>query len=156
MMQSINLIPMRRQQARRRRVWRRRWCVTCIVYALAVGGAIGGVAATSGREGRTGASIVKVRADAKQTQGRIESTRAALTEAQMQLEANREVAGLPDWSILLTMLAQDLGDEVFLTDCRIADRAPVQFVARNQTKAASPAVGNGAVAVGGRAVRAAA
>jgi Tfp pilus assembly protein PilN len=119
-MNGVNFIPRARRELAERRRRVRTWASGVAAYALL--GAV--VLAASG----TGAVVEdpSVAQKLAQLPGEIDASRRALTnlkaqltEAQAKLDAARAVAEQPDWSVLLGLLAQSLGEEIVLTSCKL-------------------------------------
>lgn len=115
-MRGVNLIPTRYLAARRRRVRTRRWAVGVAAYALLLLPAWGVMRMTSGGAQRVAAEQLA------QADDRIADTEAALRTIQPRLaaalatlEAGNSVGDQPDWSILMTAVANLLGDDAVLT-----------------------------------------
>ena len=125
-MNGVNFIPRARRERAARRTRLRAWAVGAAAYAL-----VGVVAlAASG----TGAVVEdpSVAQELARLPNQIDTSRRALanlqgqlTEAQAKLDAARAVAQQPDWSVLLGLLAQSLGEEIVLTSCKL-DSDPVE------------------------------
>ncbi|MEX0745547.1 MAG: PilN domain-containing protein [Phycisphaeraceae bacterium] len=119
-MQAVNLIPDARRDARRSRRHARRWSVAGVIYALALVGIWLIAQSIFGGADRALAEqlndIDKQRASAAE---QIRKLEPRLAEAQTTLAASRSVGSQPDWSLLLNLLAQQLGEEVLLTSCRL-------------------------------------
>ncbi len=122
MMQRINLIPNQRQLARQKRVRLRYWLgavagyaalavVACVVYRAASSPV--DFAALSDQY-----SELEVELTAAKQQR--EALIPELREQQLLLAAGRSIADQPDWSLMLTYLADEvLGDSVVLSDCSL-------------------------------------
>jgi Fimbrial assembly protein (PilN) len=116
----INLIPRRRIEARLRRARLRRWVAVCVVYALML--AVAGMASWSVIDTADEAiadDLTKLRAHLDELDRDAAAVRRDLAEANANLAASQEVAGQPDWSLLLALLAQNLGDQVVLSSCQV-------------------------------------
>ncbi len=128
---QANLIPAGRLLAARRRVHLRRWTVTCVAY-LAVMLAAGGLcyAAWAGESEDPAAELPGALAEIAQTKQKIDVLQRTLTATQIELAANRSVGNQPDWSVLLTAIAADMGEHIVLRHCQLdpvgADPAPVK------------------------------
>ena len=121
MMQSVNLIPAFRRDAKRRRRHLKLSALACGAYAvlLAFGllaahvmweggaGAAGGAAALEQQLAAADEDVRRLTRDAEQA-------RAELTRARASLEASRTIGGQPDWSVLLALLAETTGEDVVL------------------------------------------
>src|SRR5688572_14747818 len=119
-MNGVNFIPRARRELAERRTRLSACSVVAAAYAL-----LGVIAfAASGTE-----AVVEdpsVAQQLAQLPGEIDTSRRALTnlqaqlaEAQAKLDAARTVAEQPDWSVLLGLLAQSLGEEIVLTSCKL-------------------------------------
>ena len=119
-MTNINLIPAPRRAAMfRRRHWRRcaAGCAAWAVVALLAGGAAHVV--WRGADGRTDERLAKVAEEMRQTERAIASVQAELATARAALRSNQAIANQPDWSILLALLGQKVGDGVVLKSCNV-------------------------------------
>jgi len=120
MMNQVNLIPMARRDAKRRRAAMRRWLLICTMYALLLPASFtarylfanGGNQAVANNLNDVASQI----AESKLT---LASLKPQLVEAQRTLAANRAVSRQPDWSLLLGLIAQTLGDDVVLRNCQL-------------------------------------
>ena len=119
-MTSDNLMPTDRLIQKRSRNRLRVWITLCSVYATIL---VASFVVCYLTWGRNGAAITnELEATVQKTR---ESTRLIaklrheLTEVQAALEASRAMGDQPDWSILLALLAKELGDEVVLDHCRL-------------------------------------
>jgi hypothetical protein len=54
----------------------------------------------------------------------IEDAQRELATAERTLKANRAVGNQPDWSLLLALLARNLGDQVVLSQCELKPDVP--------------------------------
>ena len=120
-MKSVNLIPAPLRAAKCRRAHLRRCTIACAVWgALSFGAAamchaLWGGGTTIEADER----LAKAEDDIKRTERAIGIAKRQLDAAQSALRANQEIANQPDWSILLAILAQKVGDEVVLRSCRV-------------------------------------
>lgn len=119
-MYSVNLIPARRRQVRRRRARTRRWLGLCAVYgALLLAGYLA-FHLTGGSGNRsvpdelhqTEATIEQLRAEAAQAERK-------LAKAESALSASRAIGTQPELSVLLALLAKSLDDELVLSRCQL-------------------------------------
>jgi len=126
---GINLIPAPRRRARIARAHLRGWAagwafsglallVGCLVIRTSWGGARSALAEEVDQATRT------IRVSNRQA----EILRRRLADARWKLESGRAVGQQPDWSILLALLAKNLGDDVVLERCQLfpADPAPAE------------------------------
>jgi Tfp pilus assembly protein PilN len=139
-MESVNLIPAFRRDARRRRRHLRVSALACGAYAvlLACGlvaahvlwdaGAVpaGGAAPLEQQLAAADDDVRRLTRDAEQTREELARTRASL-------EASRTIGGQPDWSVLLALLAETTGDDVVLRSVSVAP--PLAAVAAPATPA---------------------
>ena len=119
-MTNINLIPAPRRAAMfRRRHWRRcaAACAAWAALSLLAGGASHVV--WRGADGRTDERLAKVAEEMRQTDHAIASVQAELATARAALRSNQAIANQPDWSILLALLGQKVGDGVVLKSCSV-------------------------------------
>jgi hypothetical protein len=121
---SINLIPRERRLLMRLRARRRLWIIAGTGYALFAGVAAG-VAALGGTQADRSldGDLEKARAERRTAQeigGRLAGEIAQLDRT---VDAHCAIVERPDWSILLTLLAQSCGDEIVLSRCS-ADARP--------------------------------
>ncbi len=117
---AVNLIPIRRLRLRRRAGRMHRWAAVASGYAalwLAAFAATRLVSAADDRELTEGLARMQGLGDrARATVAGLESE---LREAKAGLEASLAVGRQPDWSVLLALLAEVLGDEVVLRSVRL-------------------------------------
>ncbi len=141
-MMQVNLIPMHRRVARRRRTAIHRWSFACACYAFALGVVWVGLASTLNADR---AAIESDLADAdlelKTTKQELAEHRRDLRRVQAHLDANREVTGLPDWSLLLGLLAKQVGDDVVLSECNLLPVEQTVQVASPSPQKNAPAAG---------------
>ncbi len=150
-MTIANLIPAHRSDSRKRRIRIRRWGALCASYGVLLvvcyaschvlwgtknEGLAAELAATSTKISNTRLSIV--------------SLQKQLRSAQLELEANRAVGNQPDWSVLLTTLARNLGDEVFLSGWTLAPVKSETDSSGTPSRGEKPSGGKRLVAAGQR------
>jgi len=119
-MTGANLIPAARREAKQRRARQRVWIVICCLYGalLVTGyGVCHGLLGTDDRALDNQARKAAARVSAFQR--RLADLQGKLDEAQRKLQANLAVGDQPDWSVLLTLLADTLDDDLVLSQCRI-------------------------------------
>lgn len=119
-MTCINLIPAYRIDAWRQRMRVRRWIAGSSIYALIALIAAMTAAALMNQNDRD------LTQDIAFTQGKVQSTGSALaallpelTESKATLDASKAVTRQPDWSLLLTMLAEIRGEKVLLREVEL-------------------------------------
>ena len=117
---DVNLIPPARLQAKRLKARWRLWSCLCAAYAVFLAVALSSAYALW-NEDDTG-----VRGDLQAASERVRSSTASIIEARKHLasvttvfQASQVIKDQPDWSRLLALLAQGLGDDVVLSGCRL-------------------------------------
>lgn len=124
-MNGVNLIPAHRLDAQKRLRRQRAWLVGCAIYGTALAGACGlGRAAWCGDNGALAAELTKTTLQAGELQHALTVLQPKLAIAEKKLGTIRLVANKPDWSLLLTLLAATVGDEVMLRSCQLAPLEP--------------------------------
>lgn len=118
--QGVNLLPAWRRQARRQQRHLRRWLLACSLYASALTLTwLGAHWVWTGDERALAQTQSQLEADLKQVDESLAQLRPRLAQVQATLAASRSVGGKPDWSILLNLLAQWLGEDMMLTACQL-------------------------------------
>ena len=114
-MSDVNLIPPNRLASKLRRARLRTWGTICVVYVASLT-----IVLSSARTFWSG-SARSVEAELANTQQQIDQhneamidLRRQLAEAMGELEVNRATTIGPDWSKLVVMLAEQLGEEIVL------------------------------------------
>ena len=120
-MGDVNLIPAARMEKRRRRARIRLWTAICGGYVIL----LVGVALWSCAFRRdTGDWVIEQLALTEQRIGEYNATmsefRQQLAEAQTELEASKSISSQPDWTKLLILVGDELGDQIVLSVCQIA------------------------------------
>ncbi len=121
MMPSGNLIPAARLLKRQRRRLVRRWGLVVVSYALAMGVAIPVASYALAPSEALGKELEVVQRKAQASEARLVVTREALAEARATLNATRLVENQADWSILLAVLSEALGEDTVLKRCHLVD-----------------------------------
>lgn len=124
-MKNVNLIPVSERRAKQTRRHIRQWVVICIAYAAAL------LVVTALCHAALQPPGDVVRQDlertlerARQSHERIQQLAGELTEVQSKLAASRAVGRQPDWSVLLGVLAEKMGEQVVLRSCSIEPAPP--------------------------------
>lgn len=119
-MNGINLIPAPRRAAKRRRA-HLRYCVAgCAAWAVvSVGVAIVARAVSPAEDLQAAERLAKVGEEMQQTERVITGLRTQLAAAESTLRSNQAIAAQPDWSILLGLLGQQVGNDVVLKSCHV-------------------------------------
>jgi hypothetical protein len=128
-MKSVNFLPAYRVVARQRRRRMRRWAAVIIVslvlelagIACGYGLWCGGRMVLAKEEDRAATTI-------QSADRAISMLRGELATQDATLKANQALEGQPDWSRLLTLLAQSLGDGVLVKRCELKPRPPASPV----------------------------
>ena len=119
-MNGVNLIPIYRVDARRRRTRGRRWVVACAAYAALLTIGYGMCEATwGGTDPQLASELQAASEKLEKSQSVLARLRPELAEGRARLNAARAVALQPDWSIVLAALAKSLGEEVVLSSCKL-------------------------------------
>jgi hypothetical protein len=119
-MKPVNLIPTPRLDERHRKQRVRRWISACSAYSVMLLAAYCIIHATLGHAGqdlKDELSIVSN--DIRVTQAKITAISPQVQEASLTLTASTAVGSQPDWSILLALLADELGNRVVLSTVRL-------------------------------------
>jgi Tfp pilus assembly protein PilN len=126
-MQRINLIPKSRQRDRQRKVRVRLWVGMSLCYAVLLAAACvsyRGMSASHDLAALT-AELDEKQAELTRLDDQQNSLRPRLNEQKLILAAEQSISDQPDWSLLLTYLADEvLGDKVVLGGCVLAPSAP--------------------------------
>src|SRR5207302_2753195 len=116
---SVNLIPASRRDAKRRRR-HLRWCAGgCATYALAVGACCLACTSLWGGSDPAREELVKVNAEIEKSNHTMASVRADAATANSTLTVTRAIADQPDWSTLLALLSQNVRDDIVLRSCAL-------------------------------------
>lgn len=114
-MRGVNLVPAHHLTARRRRMRSRRWMVAAATYAVVL------IVAWMVLHVSSGGAQRAVAGQLNDMRGKIDDTRAALDhiqprlrEALATLEAGKSIGDQPNWSILMRLVANLLGDHAVL------------------------------------------
>ena len=119
-MGDVNLIPPERLAQRQRRARYRLLAGFCIVYVTGLVVAVASAYAFwTDRDGQLEYDLATAAKRLEQNNQLIVQMRKELAQATTALQASRVIASQPDWSKLLTVVSQNLGDEVVLTTCRL-------------------------------------
>lgn len=119
-MRNVNLIPARRRDARRRRA-HLRWCaVGCAAYTLLTTTAAAiAWSAWTGEDPEVRKQIAHVDEEIHRNEQALLESSATLSARQAMLTAARQIAGQPDWSYLLALLADKAGSDMVLRSCQL-------------------------------------
>jgi Tfp pilus assembly protein PilN len=120
MMRHINLVPAHRRDAKRRRT-HMKWCgAGCAMYA-AVATIATAIAwgAWAGEDQQVRQQIARADEEIHRSEQVLSETRIKFAADQHRLTAAQEIAEQPDWSLLLTLLAQKADDQMVLRSCQL-------------------------------------
>ncbi len=119
-MNGVNFIPRARRELAERRSRLRAWTIGSAAYALlgAVVFAASGTAAVV-EDPAVAQQLAQLPGEIDTSRRALRNVQAQLAEAHAKLDAARAVAEQPDWSVLLGLLAQSLGEEIVLTSCKL-------------------------------------
>jgi hypothetical protein len=124
-MNGINLIPAPRLAARRRRAHLRYCAMGCAGWAIMLLAMAAAAHAIWHEEDPQAAErLAKVTDEMQRTERVTTGLRAQLAAAQSTLRANQAIVSQPDWSILLGLLGQQVGNDVVLKGCRVRVGVP--------------------------------
>ena len=118
---NVNLIPSGRLAAKQRHARLRVWVALCCGYAVILSAGVGICYAMWARHD-TGLSD-KIESTARQiseSDRAIRKYRRELPQVQAALEASEAMGNQPDWSKLLVLLAEELGEQVVLNECKLS------------------------------------
>jgi hypothetical protein len=149
-MNGINLIPAPRRLAKHRRAHLRYCAAGCVAWAaLSLGAAVVAHVVWRAEDPEAAVRLAKVTEETQRTERVIAGLRQQLTVAQSTLRGNQAIVLQPDWSILLGLLGQQVGNDIVLKTCNVrqsAARAPAARVApRPGAPRAGEAASGGAV-----------
>ncbi len=115
-----NLVPKERRLARRRRARARLWVgVGTTNGSLWVGAAVAAIVVFTTDNRSLRAELSDVADEVDKSQITVTGLRADLVEATAALQASQAVGRQPDWSVLLALLADSLGESVVLRSCKL-------------------------------------
>jgi Tfp pilus assembly protein PilN len=118
---GVNLIPQSRIVARRRLRRTRRWCVACSAYAAVLAGAWGVLHLVAWDEQHAiDGELATLRQQTQEDRAAIERLQPRITAAAATLAASRSVGDQADWSLMLSLLAELLGDDAVLASCDLS------------------------------------
>ena len=120
-MADSNLIPAHRRDARRRSVRLRQWAAVCIVYAGVLGVGYGICRGFWVEAGDPTEELAEVAQQIDQSNQAIDVLSEELATARLMLYSTLKVVDQPDWSVLLALTAQTLGDQIVLTKCQLLE-----------------------------------
>jgi len=120
-----NLIPAYRLIARQRRRLLRRWTIAVAAYALSITIAVPAANFSFNEDETLEGQLIALEGRIAASQDNLRELHAVSEEARATLKATRMVENQADWSLLLGVVASEMGDDVVLRECtlRTADAA---------------------------------
>jgi len=126
---SVNLIPTPKMLAAERRKHTGRWIAACIAYVGMLCAVYMGCRMRWGGDGLQAGELAQISASITDHNRKIAAVKNASIALRAKIDANNAVGKQPDWSILLALLARNLGDDVVLKHCELdlgaGESAPV-------------------------------
>lgn len=121
---GVNLIPQARIDAARRRSRLCAWSAGCAAYAVAAV-AVWSVTRVvdEGADASLAQDMARIQEQTDRDRQAAAQLKPRLTQAMATLAASRSVGNQPDWSLLLALLAEGLGDEAVLSVVRLDQAA---------------------------------
>lgn len=123
-MNGINLIPPAILDARRRRRRIRLWSFATAGYAIVLTGSLGAYATGRADTADTAVRLAALSQGIERGRTDLRQLRERAVEAQREADAARMMAGHPDWSVLLALLAAPLTPDMTLDSCELARTDP--------------------------------
>ncbi len=114
-MNDVNLIPVERLAAKRRKARVYLWVVACSVYiALLAGGSLAACVFCPGRDSALADQLAAAEEQINQDNKAMLELRRTLAETTAAMETTRAIHEQPDWSRLLAGMSQQLGRDLVL------------------------------------------
>ncbi len=118
-MNTGNLSPEYRLNARRKRLCRRRWIVGCVGYTFFLVLAFPIASLVWVRDNSLTAQLLTIRQDVSDSEQLLKKVENELGDTRTTLNATKLVENQSDWSILLALLAGEVEDDIVLKTCNI-------------------------------------
>lgn len=118
-MTDVNLIPADRLASKRRMARLCIWAVTCGAYLTLLVVASLCAHAICGGDGNVTQELKSTEQRVQEYNASITELRAQLAKTRTALEMSRAISSQPDWSKLLVLLGDQLGEEVVLNNCQL-------------------------------------
>lgn len=122
-MTSTNLIPAYRRDARTRRRLCRIWIAACIAHLSILMIAYPIVQTVLASDASIEVELTTVQDEIGETEKSNELIRSEVEETRTTLEATRLVENQADWSLLLTLISVELGENLVLKECVLKPRS---------------------------------
>jgi len=124
MVKPINLIPGPRRHAKACRRLMRMWVGAAVAWAvvlLAVCALSRGMIGPAPASASSAQDSEKVREDTRATRRAILTCERQIAEVRESLQSIQAIGQQPDWSVLLAVVAEKLGEDVVLEACRLQE-----------------------------------
>jgi hypothetical protein len=139
-MPDVNLIPAARLARRRRNTRLCVWGAICGAYAMCLIAGSATLQALRANEDRgLHGQLATLTQQTEQDNAQMLECRKELAEATLALETARTIGDQPDWSRLFLGLSEQLGDELVLSQCRLATLTGENRVVAEQWAESLPA-----------------
>jgi len=116
---SVNLIPTPKTLQAEKRKRTRKWIAACIAYVGMLCAVYAGCRQRWGGENLQADELEQVSSSIAVHNRKIADVKQASLTLRAMIDANNAVGKQPDWSILLALLARDLGNDVVLKHCQL-------------------------------------
>ena len=131
-MQTVNLIPAFRRDAKRCRQRVRQCAAICVLYAIVSSAAAGAWRwSLGGEDPGIEQHLATASADIDRASNALTFTNSQLSAARSQIASNRQILSQPDWSLLLALLSKETGNNIVLrsfelkaADAPTSDKTP--------------------------------
>lgn len=115
----VNLIPMPKRLAMQRRVRTRCWIAACAAYVAILGSVYLGFRLRWSRNDLQAGEMARISTDIDRYNRQRIVVKGAIIALRARIEANNSVGQQPDWSILMALVAKNLGSDVVLKYCEL-------------------------------------
>ena len=114
---SVNLIPSPKLIAIQRRARTRRWVAACLAYLVMLASVYLGCRLRWGGNDLQAGELARISTDIQRYDSQKTAVKGAIAALRAKIDANNAVGQQPDWSILLALVARNLGSDVVLKHC---------------------------------------
>lgn len=142
-MTNTNLIPAYRQNARIRRRLCRSWISVCMAHLLALMIAYPFVRTALASDVSIDVELTTVQGEIDETVKRIAVLQREVRETKATLDATRLVENQADWSLLLTLISVELGEDIVFKECVLKPKSVEASIASNRVPAFASPSGSG-------------